>query len=83
MVEVSWQHGMVFQEMSEMFLAFNNRGIPVKISGVGTFTPSIGRHGDIRHNFRAAKELKKGSTVADTYHGEIINRERIGLSDEE
>jgi len=27
--------------------------------------------------------MLKGNTVADTYHGEIVNRERIGLSNEE
>jgi hypothetical protein len=72
---------MMFQEMSEMFLAFNNRGVPVKIPGVGIFSPSIDRHGTVKNNFRADPALKKGSNAPDAYKGKIVNREHIGLDD--
>jgi len=72
---------MMLEEMSEMILAFNNRGIPVKLPGVGTFTPSIDRHGVIRNNFRSDVALKKGSNAPEAYKGAIDNRERIGLND--
>ena len=73
---------MSFQEMSEMLLAFNNRGVPVKIPGVGTFTPSIDRHGMLKINFRPDPALKKGSNAPNAYKGKITNRERIGLDND-
>jgi nucleoid DNA-binding protein len=72
---------MMFQEMSEMILTFNLRGISVKLPGVGTFAPSVDRHGTIKNNFRSDAALKKGSNAPDAYKGEIVNRERIGLDD--
>ena len=72
---------MMFQEMSEMILAFNLRGVPVKLPGVGIFSPSIDRNGAIKNNFRSDVALKRGSNAPDAYKGEIVNRERIGLDD--
>ena len=73
--------GMALQEMSEMLLAFLNRGIPVKLPGVGTFTPSIDRHGTVKVNFRPDVALKDGCNAKEAYKGAILNRERIGLDD--
>jgi hypothetical protein len=72
---------MMLQEMGEMLLAFMNRGIPVKLPGVGTFTPSISRDGTIHVNLRADVELKQDSNAPNAYKGAIRNRERIGLDD--
>jgi len=74
---------MVLQETSAMLLAFLNRGIPVKLPGVGIFTPSIDRHGVVKVNLRVDTALKDGCNARDAYHGAIVNRERMGLSDEE
>jgi nucleoid DNA-binding protein len=70
---------MLFQEMSEMILAFNMRGVPVKIPGVGIFSPSIDRHGAYKINVRNDVALKKGSSAPDAYKGAVKNAERIGL----
>ncbi|MBU1750473.1 MAG: hypothetical protein KKA73_22540 [Chloroflexi bacterium] len=50
---------------------------------MGTFTPSIDRHGAVKINLRVDTALKEGSNARDAYHGEIVNRERVGLSNEE
>ena len=73
---------MILQELSDAILYFNNRGIPVKIPGVGTFTPSIDRRGTIKNHFRADMALKKGSNAPDAYKGEVLNKGRIGLDNE-
>jgi len=62
-----------------MILAFNMRGVPVKIPGVGIFSPSIDRAGTLRINLRNAPALRKGSNAPDAYKGEIKNAECIGL----
>ncbi len=69
----------VLMEIAEAILFFNNQGIPVKLEGVGTFTPTIDRHGTIRHNYRADVQLKKRSNDEGAYTGKIANQEHIGL----
>lgn len=73
---------MVFQEESEAILNFCNDGIPVKIPGVGTFTPSMDRDGSLFINFRADMELKNGINVPNGYSGEVSNRANIGITNE-
>ncbi|NOH04860.1 MAG: hypothetical protein HND47_24280 [Chloroflexi bacterium] len=69
---------MILQEQSEAILYFNKDGVPVKLPGVGTFTPSIEGDGTFNIGFRADPALKKGINSTDAYEGEIKNRERIG-----
>ncbi|MER2511483.1 MAG: hypothetical protein ABTQ25_03520 [Nitrosomonas ureae] len=73
---------MVFQEESEAILNFCNDGVPVKIPGVGTFTPSMDRDGSLFINFRADMELKNGMNVPDGYSGEVKNKANIGITNE-
>jgi len=70
---------MVLQEMNEAILFFNAQGIPVKLPGVGTFTPSVDREGTFNVNFRADTGLKKSINAPDAYTGKVANRNRIGL----
>ena len=74
---------MVFQETSEAILWFCKDGQPVKLPGVGTFTPSLNREGEILINFRADMELKNGINTPSAYGGVIANRERIGWTNEQ
>ncbi len=69
----------MIQELSEMILAFTVRGIPVKLPGVGIFSPSIDRHGRFKINVRIDMALKQGSNAPDAYKGKIRNKEHIGL----
>lgn len=73
---------MVFQEMSDALLHFNKDGVPVKIPGVGTFTPSINRNGEFSVNFRADMALKNGINSPNAVRAVIRNKNRIGISNE-
>ena len=74
---------MVLQELHEAILFFNGQGTPIKLPGVGTFTPSIDRKGTYKINFRADIELKRGINTFSGYQGRITNKGRIGLANEE
>jgi len=73
---------MVLQEMNEAILYFNSQGTPVKLPGVGIFTPSIDRKGTFKINFRADMDLKKDINAPDAYTGEVSNKNRIGLDND-
>lgn len=74
---------MALQEQSEAILFFTKTGTPVKLPGVGTFTPSIDRDGVLILNFRADMELKNAINNTNAYTGEIIHKTSIGMTDEE
>jgi hypothetical protein len=73
----------IFQESSEAILWFCKSGQPVKIPGVGTFTPSMNRDGEFLINFRADVELKNGINTPSAYDGVIENKDRIGWTNEQ
>ena len=70
---------MVLQEANEAILYFNAQGTPVKLPGVGTFTPSVSREGTFKINLRADAGLKKRLNAPDAYTGTLLNKNRIGL----
>jgi nucleoid DNA-binding protein len=70
---------MVLQELSEAVLYFNGQGTPVKLPGVGTFSPSVDRSGKFKINLRADVALKNGINAPGAYSGQVRNRDRIGL----
>jgi len=72
---------MVLQEMNEAILFFNGQGTPLKLPGVGIFSPSIDRDGTIKINLRADSSLKSGLNAANGYTGPIQNRANVGLDD--
>lgn len=74
---------MVFQETSEAILWFCKDGQPVKLPGVGTFTPSIDRHGELLINFRADMALKNGINMPSGYSGVIANSERVAWTNQQ
>ena len=74
---------MVLQEQSEAILYFNKDGIPVKLPGVGTFTPSVDGEGAYSISFRADMALKNGINTPNAYEGVVKNSERIGLTKEQ
>lgn len=74
---------MVLQEQSEAILYFNKDGIPVKLPGVGTFTPSVDGEGTYNIGFRADTVLKNGINTPNAYQGDVKNRERIGWTKEQ
>ena len=70
---------MVSQEANEAILHLNSQGTPVKLPGVGTFTPSVNGEGTFKINFRADTNLKKRINAPDAYTGRVDNKGRIGL----
>jgi hypothetical protein len=73
---------MVLHEVGAAILQFNGRGIPVKLPGVGTFTPSVDREGTFKINFRAGVDLKRQIKAEGGYTGRVLNEQRVGLDDE-
>lgn len=74
---------MIMQEMQEAILFFNGSGTPIKLPGVGTFSPSINRHGEMKINFRADIDLKKGINDSDGYNGRMKNKTAATLTNAE
>jgi nucleoid DNA-binding protein len=70
---------MVLQETSEAIIYFNSQGTPIKLPGVGTFTPSIDRTGAYSINLRADAALKKQINAPGDYKGQVVNKARVGL----
>lgn len=73
----------MLQELNEAIVYFNRQGSPIKLPGIGTFTPSIDRVGEIRINLRPDMELKRGVNNPGAYSGKITNKAAIGLPNED
>ena len=73
---------MVLQETSEAILYFTSQGTPLKLPGVGTFTPSINRAGKLKTNFRPDKVQKQSLNAPGVYQGNIRNKDKINLDDQ-
>ncbi len=71
----------LLQELKEALLFFNSQGTPVKLPGIGTFSPSIDRHGQISINLRLDASLRQNINAPRTYTGFIRNKANIGLDD--
>lgn len=83
----SMNEGAVYQAMSEtrfIFELFLGSGNPVKLPGLGTFSPTISVDGKLNISFRVdnplIRELNKGR---EGFDGEIVNRENIGKTSDE
>ena len=70
---------MMLREMYEAILYFNLDGTPVKLPGIGTFTPSVDRHGQFKINFRPDVRLKQGINATGKFTGPVRNKERVKL----
>ena len=68
---------MMILEMNEVILEFNRNGRPVRFPGVGIFTPSIRRNGQLSVRFRADAGLIRKLNSKNFFRGEIINTENI------
>lgn len=73
----------MLQELNEAIIYFNRQGMPIKLPGIGTFSPSIDREGEIKINLRPDVELKKGINSPGAYTGKIANKAAIGLPNED
>ena len=73
----------VLLELRDTVLFFNLRGQPVKLEGLGIYTPSIQLDGNYKVGHRADMKLKKGFNAPGKFQGEIQNRENIGKTSDE
>lgn len=74
---------LLMRELLDCLLYFLRDGTPVRLPGVGTFTPSMDRAGVLNINFRADVTLKARLNDQGKYTGEILNRENIGITNED
>ncbi len=65
-------------ELEDTLLHFLAMGRPVRLEGIGIFTPSIKLDGKIKINFRINKRLQERLNMSGAFTGEIKNKENIG-----
>ena len=74
---------LILAEVHDAITFFNLQGTPVKLEGLGTYTPSIDTSGDLDCAYRADAAYLKAMNVAGAYTGIIENRENIGKTTQE
>jgi nucleoid DNA-binding protein len=72
----------LLQEINEAILFFNRQGTPLKLPGIGTFSPSVKRDGAININLRTDMAIKNGINAPDAYVGRMVNKNHIGLDNQ-
>jgi hypothetical protein len=73
---------MVLYEIHDALIYFHSEGQPVKLPGIGTFTPVMDRRGEIHIRFRPVVALKKAINNLSSYYGTILNKRRMKWTDE-
>ena len=74
---------MVIKEVRDHIITENLARRPVKIEGLGTWTPSIGLDGSFDVQYRADTGLANGLNNPGAFTGDIKSRENIGKTAEE
>jgi nucleoid DNA-binding protein len=74
---------MVLLELRDAVSFFNLQGQPVKLEGLGIYTPSIDLDGTLKVSHRADKELTNRLNMPGAFRGEITNRDSIGQSSDD
>lgn len=69
--------GMMY-ELSDTVLFFMREGTPVRLEGLGIFSPSLKLDGSIRVNFRADKSLTAELNRQNTLKHTATHRQNIG-----
>ena len=70
-------------EFKAALLFYAKQGSPVKLEGLGTFTPTIDLAGTLNVGFRLDAGIDSALNGAGMYKGEIVNRENMGKSSNE
>ena len=73
---------LMLQEFNEAIIYFNRQGTPLKLPGIGIFSPSVDRDGALRINLRADNELKNGLNAPGAYVGKMLNKANAGLDNQ-
>ena len=69
--------GMIY-ELHDVLLDFLRDGTPVRLEGIGIFSPSVKLDGKIKINFRADKGLIKELNLKHNLKRKITNRKNLG-----
>jgi hypothetical protein len=73
----------VLTELRDAVVFFNRRGEPVKVAGLGTYTPTIQLDGTLGVGHRADMEIKRQLNVPGEFDGDIENRKNIGKTSDD
>jgi hypothetical protein len=73
----------ILDELSDALLFFMSSGQPVKLEGLGTFTPTIKLSGDVTINVRVDRELIKSINKPGAFTGRLRNQANIGKSSDD
>ena len=75
--------GNVLDELNEAIIFYARQGIPVKINGLGVFTPVIKTDGKLRVGLRLDTSISKALNVQGAFAGSVANAANIGMTLEE
>ncbi len=73
----------VLRELNEAIIFFARQGAPVKLGGVGIFTPIISLTGALGIGFRLDNDIDGMLNVENLFTGTVKNRENVGKTAEE
>ena len=71
----------VLLELRDSIVFFAASGRPVKLEGLGTYTPAMEVNGKVKIGYRADTELKQRLNAE--FHGEVENKDNIGKTSDE
>src|SRR3989304_7563979 len=74
---------LALAELSDTVIFFNLQGTPVKIEGLGIYTPSIDTQGTFDAGHRTDQAIVKALNVPGAFKGVIENRENIGKTSQD
>jgi hypothetical protein len=72
----------VVYELRDLLIRSALMGQPVRIEGLGTFTPSLTRSGELRLLFRPDPALKRALARKKDVLATVLNARNIGATDE-
>lgn len=70
-------------ELRTAIMHFAYNGQPLRLPGVGLFTPSISLEGQLNIKFKPDAQFKRDLNREGLFEGEIINKDMIGKTTEE
>ncbi len=74
---------LTIKELRDNIIEIFRAGRPVKIEGLGTWTPKLGLDGTLSIQYRPDTALVNALKVPDTFTGRIVHKENIGKTGDE
>jgi hypothetical protein len=71
---------LVAYELHDALENFLRSGRPVKLDGVGTFSPDLRSDGTFIVHYRPDAGLKRKLNARDAFRGKLLNRKNVGRS---